>query len=280
MGIGLERMAFCLRKRAEHEADVYFASLSLRTIVYKGMLTTGQLEDVLPRPLRRALRLSAGPGALALLDQHLPVLAAGAPLPADRAQRRDQHREGQPQLDARPRGAAAERRDPGRPLAPLPDLHPGRQRLGVLRRGPRAAAPRRPQPAARGAHDDPRGVAEPRRDGCRSPGVLRVPRHAHRAVGRAGRRRLHRRHRDRRRARPQRSAARPLTGSPTTASSCWPPRSASWTSTPERIVRKGRLQPGRMFLVDTELHRIVEDDEIKAELARTSRTTSGCTAGS
>ena len=36
---------------------------------------------------------------------------------------------------------------------------------------------------------------------------------------------------------------------------------------PERVVRKGRLQPGRMFLVDTEQHRIVEDDEIKAELA-------------
>ena len=32
-------------------------------------------------------------------------------------------------------------------------------------------------------------------------------------------------------------------------------------------MRKGRLQPGHMFLVDTEQHRIVEDDEIKAELA-------------
>ena len=36
---------------------------------------------------------------------------------------------------------------------------------------------------------------------------------------------------------------------------------------PARVVRKGRLQPGRMFLVDTEEGRIVEDDEIKAELA-------------
>ena len=36
---------------------------------------------------------------------------------------------------------------------------------------------------------------------------------------------------------------------------------------PARIVRKGRLQPGRMFLVDTAAGRIVEDDEIKAELA-------------
>src|SRR5690606_4969034 len=36
---------------------------------------------------------------------------------------------------------------------------------------------------------------------------------------------------------------------------------------PEKIVRKGRLQPGRMFLVDTARGRIIEDDEIKAELA-------------
>ena len=36
---------------------------------------------------------------------------------------------------------------------------------------------------------------------------------------------------------------------------------------PSRVVKKGRLQPGRMFLVDTSLGRIVEDEEIKAALA-------------
>ena len=36
---------------------------------------------------------------------------------------------------------------------------------------------------------------------------------------------------------------------------------------PSKIVRKGRLQPGRMFLVDTVAGRIIEDDEIKAEIA-------------
>ncbi|MCC2029006.1 glutamate synthase large subunit [Microbacterium sp. YMB-B2] len=36
---------------------------------------------------------------------------------------------------------------------------------------------------------------------------------------------------------------------------------------PERIKRRGRLQPGKMFLVDTAERRIVEDDEIKSELA-------------
>ncbi|HET9732868.1 MAG TPA: glutamate synthase large subunit [Acidimicrobiales bacterium] len=34
-----------------------------------------------------------------------------------------------------------------------------------------------------------------------------------------------------------------------------------------RVVARGRLQPGRMFLVDTERGRVVADDEIKAELA-------------
>jgi glutamate synthase (NADPH/NADH) large chain len=36
---------------------------------------------------------------------------------------------------------------------------------------------------------------------------------------------------------------------------------------PATIVAKGRLQPGRMFLVDTAAGRIIEDDEIKAGLA-------------
>ena len=37
---------------------------------------------------------------------------------------------------------------------------------------------------------------------------------------------------------------------------------------PERVIRKGRLQPGKMFLVDTENGRIIEDDEIKQSLAK------------
>ncbi|MEI8001427.1 MAG: glutamate synthase large subunit [Actinomycetes bacterium] len=37
---------------------------------------------------------------------------------------------------------------------------------------------------------------------------------------------------------------------------------------PAKVVLKGRLQPGRMFLIDTAKGRIVDDEEIKAELAR------------
>jgi glutamate synthase (ferredoxin) len=36
---------------------------------------------------------------------------------------------------------------------------------------------------------------------------------------------------------------------------------------PNRVLQKGRLQPGRMFLVDTELGRIVADEEIKQKIA-------------
>ncbi len=39
---------------------------------------------------------------------------------------------------------------------------------------------------------------------------------------------------------------------------------------PERVLSKGRLRPGQMFLVDTEQGRIVPDEEIKQELATAS----------
>ena len=47
-GIDLDRKTFRLRKRAERELGTYFPSLSSRTIVYKGMVTTLQLEPFFP----------------------------------------------------------------------------------------------------------------------------------------------------------------------------------------------------------------------------------------
>jgi glutamate synthase (NADPH/NADH) large chain len=52
-GLDLERLAFCLRKVSERRAtaagiELYFPSLSARTLVYKGMLTTHQLGDFFP----------------------------------------------------------------------------------------------------------------------------------------------------------------------------------------------------------------------------------------
>ncbi|MDH3296159.1 MAG: glutamate synthase subunit alpha, partial [Acidimicrobiia bacterium] len=54
VGLDLDREVYIARKRIEHEltglADevVYFASLSARTLVYKGMLTTPQLRSFFP----------------------------------------------------------------------------------------------------------------------------------------------------------------------------------------------------------------------------------------
>jgi glutamate synthase (NADPH) large chain len=69
-GIELDRLAFCLRQRAERESmestertdcPLYFASLSSRTLVYKGMLTTGQLpvffDDLRDERLTSAITL-------------------------------------------------------------------------------------------------------------------------------------------------------------------------------------------------------------------------------
>ncbi len=47
-GIELERMLFRARKRSEREIGIYHPSLSTRTIVYKGMVTTLQLEPFYP----------------------------------------------------------------------------------------------------------------------------------------------------------------------------------------------------------------------------------------
>ncbi|MGH9270640.1 MAG: glutamate synthase subunit alpha, partial [Ilumatobacteraceae bacterium] len=51
-GFELDRKVYLARKRIEHELDpeiaTYFASLSSRTLVYKGMLTTPQLAEFFP----------------------------------------------------------------------------------------------------------------------------------------------------------------------------------------------------------------------------------------
>src|SRR6478736_2570356 len=156
---------------------------------------------VLRGPLGPPVRLRDRAGALAVLHQHVPVLAAGAAVPVDRPQRRDQHGARQPQLGRGARGDPAVG-PAGRPGPAAAGVHAGRLGLGLVRRGPRAAAPGRPLPAARDHDDDPGGLGEPRADGPRATGV-----------------------------------------------------------------RKGRLEPGKMFLVDTNQGRIVEDDEIKAQLA-------------
>ena len=88
----IERLAFVLRKRAEHAVEgVYFPSLSARTIVYKGMLTSEQLRLFFPDFARTDVESGPRPRAFAIFDQHLPELAAGSSVPIPRPQRGDQH---------------------------------------------------------------------------------------------------------------------------------------------------------------------------------------------
>ena len=117
----------------------------------------------------------AGARAPAVQHQHLPLLAARAPLPVHRAQRRDQHAPGQHQLDARPRGAVPVERLRRRAVEGAAG-HPGRAvRLGDVRQRARVPGDERPLAAPRDPDDDPGAVAEARVDEPRSPGLLRVP---------------------------------------------------------------------------------------------------------
>ncbi len=142
MGMALERMAFCLRKRAEHEADVYFPSLSVRTIVYKGMLTTGQVTTFFPD-----LTDERFTSALALVHSRFSTNTFPS-WPLAHPYRLIAHNgeintvKGNRNWMARARGAARQRRHPRRPVPAVPHLHRGRQRLRLVRRGARAAAPR------------------------------------------------------------------------------------------------------------------------------------------
>ncbi len=157
---------------------------------------------------------------------------------------------------------------PGQHPAGLPDLHARRLRLGELRRGAGAAAPGRAEPAARGAHDDPRGVGERPGDGPGQAGLLPLPRQPDGAVGRSGV------------AWPSPTAT--IVGAVLDRNGLRPGRwwqhrrraggarlseAGVLDLDPADVVAKGRLQPGRMFLVDTAAGRIVHDDEIKSELA-------------
>ena len=113
-GIDLDRKVFVARKRIEHELPTeqrtYFPSLVGAHAVYKGMLTTPQLAEFFPDLDDERVEIGAGAGAQPVHHEHVPVVAAGPPVPLHRPQRRDQHGAGQPQLDAHPRGAAGQRR--------------------------------------------------------------------------------------------------------------------------------------------------------------------------
>jgi glutamate synthase (NADPH/NADH) large chain len=268
-GIDLDRKLFVLRKRAEHEfpddLPIYFASLSSRTLVYKGMLTTPQLGEFFldlsdPRiesalalvhsrfstntfpswPLAHPYRLLAHNGEINTLQGNRNWMRARAaqmstPMIPDLERAFPIITEGSS--------------DTASFDECLELLHLGGRSLAhaVLMLIPEAWENHATMSAAKRAFyryhasliepwDGPASIAFT--DGTVIGAVL-----------------------DRNGLRPSRywvtDDNRVIMASETGVVDI----------DPARVVRKGRLQPGKMFLVDTSLGRIVDDEEIKATLA-------------
>ncbi|MGZ8736813.1 MAG: glutamate synthase large subunit [Nocardioides sp.] len=277
VGMALERLAFCLRKRAERETDVYFPSLSSRTIAYKGMLTTDQLDRFYPEltdervesavavvhsrfstntfpswPLSHPFRFIAHNGEInTVMGNRNWMRAREALLASDLL--------ASPTAgDAKGTAADLERLfpicSPGASDSASFDevlelLHMGGRSLphSVLMMIPEAWENHAEMdPKRRAFYEFHASMMEPWdgpacvvfTDGTQVGAVL-----------------------DRNGLRPSRYWVTD-DGLVVLASEV-----GVLDIDPATVVRKGRLQPGRMFLVDTDEHRIIEDEEIKGELA-------------
>ncbi|CAI9419866.1 glutamate synthase large subunit [Nocardioides sp. T2.26MG-1] len=265
-GMALERLAFCLRKRAEHETDAYFPSLSSRTLVYKGMLTPVQLDEVYPDlrdermtsalavvhsrfstntfpswPLSHPFRFIAHNGEINTVMGNRNWMRAREALLASDVIPGDLER----LYPVCTPGAS----DSASFDEVLELLHMGGRSLphAVLMMIPEAWENHTEMDEKRRAFykfhsalmepwDGPACVVFT--DGSQIGAVL-----------------------DRNGLRPSRYWVTD-DGLVVLASEV-----GVLDIDPAKVVRKGRLQPGRMFLVDTDEHRIIEDEEVKAELA-------------
>ncbi|MFJ7127110.1 glutamate synthase large subunit [Streptomyces sp. NPDC098101] len=266
-GIALDRKAFVLRKRAEREAATYFPSLSARTLVYKGMLTTGQLEPFFPDlsdrrcatavalvhsrfstntfpswPLAHPYRFVAHNGEINTVKGNRNWMTA-------REAQLDSDVFGDGSLDRIFPICTPDASDSASFDEVLELLHLGGRSLphAVLMMVPEAWENHETMdPARRAFYQYHSTMMEPWdgpacvtfTDGVQVGAVL-----------------------DRNGLRPGRYW---VTDEGLVVLSS---EVGVLDIDPAKVVRKGRLQPGKMFLVDTAEHRIVEDDEIKAALA-------------
>ncbi|MFH8622225.1 glutamate synthase large subunit [Streptomyces vietnamensis] len=266
-GIALDRKAFVLRKRAEREAATYFPSLSARTIVYKGMLTTGQLEPFFPDlsdrrcatavalvhsrfstntfpswPLAHPYRFVAHNGEINTVKGNRNWMTA-------REAQLDSTVFGEGSLERIFPICTPDASDSASFDEVLELLHLGGRSLphAVLMMVPEAWENHETMdPARRAFYQYHSTMMEPWdgpacvtfTDGVQVGAVL-----------------------DRNGLRPGRYW---VTDEGLVVLSS---EVGVLDIDPAKVVRKGRLQPGKMFLVDTAEHRIVEDDEIKAALA-------------
>ena len=265
-GVVLDRYAFALRKRAERETDVYFASLSCRTIVYKGMLTTGQLEEFFPDLLDERFSSAIGLVHSRFSTNTFPSWPLAHPY------RMIAHN-GEINTVMGNRNWMRARESmltsdliPGDMSRLYPICTPGAsdsasfdEVLELLHLGgrelPHAVLMMIPEawenhaemdPARRAFYEFHATIMEP------WDGPANVSFTDGTVIGAVL---------DRNGLRPGRfwvtDDGLVVLGS----------EAGVLDIAPEKVVRKGRLQPGRMFLVDTSAGRIIEDDEIKARLA-------------
>ncbi|BDV30553.1 glutamate synthase large subunit [Microbacterium terricola] len=264
-GLALDRIAYRLRKRAQHELGAYFVSLSCRTLGYKGMVTTLQLEPFYPdlQDERFATELAVVHSRYSTntfpswpLAQPLRMLAHNGEINTVNGNR-NWMRARQSQLESELLGDI-------RPLLPIctegaSDSASFDEVLELLtltgRSLPHAVMMMVPEAYEKQADVDPKLRAfydfhSMQMEPWDGPAALIFTDGT--MVG----------------ATLDRNGLRP----------------GRWTETtdglivigsetgvldfePERIKRRGRLRPGRMFLVDTAQGRIIEDDEIKSQLA-------------
>jgi glutamate synthase (NADPH) large chain len=266
IGMALERRAFCARKRIERELGVYLPSLSCRTTVYKGMLTTDQLPaffpDVTDERFASAIalvhsRFSTNTFPSWPLAHPYRYVAHNGEINTVMGNRNWMRaREALLESDVIPGDlqrlfpiVTSDGSDSASFDEVLELLHLGGRSLphAVLMMIPEAFENNDDMDAARRAFyefhscvmepwDGPACVAFT--DGAVVGAVL-----------------------DRNGLRPSRywvtDEGRVILASEV----------GVLDIAPERVIRKGRLQPGRMFLVDTVAGRIVDDEELKAELA-------------
>ncbi|WP_265446810.1 glutamate synthase large subunit [Flexivirga meconopsidis] len=265
-GLDLDRKAYALRKRIEAEREVYFPSLSGRTIVYKGMLTTGQLEPFFPDLSDRRFtselalvhsRFSTNTFPSWPLSHPYRMIAHNGEINTVRGNR-NWMRARESTLRSDVFGGDIERLFPictqeASDSATFDEvlelLHLGGRSLphAVLMMIPEAWENHETMdPARRAFYEYHSAIMEPWdgpacvafTDGTLVGAVL-----------------------DRNGLRPGRYAVTD-DGLVILAS-----EAGVLNLDPSRVVRRGRLQPGRMFLVDTAQGRIISDDEIKRDLA-------------
>ncbi len=264
-GIALDRQAFRLRKRAERELNGYFISLSCRTVVYKGMVTTLQLEPFYPdlSDERFASKLAIVHSRYSTntfpswpLAQPLRMMAHNGEINTVEGNR-NWMRARQSQLESELLGDI-------KPLLPI--ITPGAsdsasfdEVLELLtltgRSLPHAMMMMVPE-----AWEKQTGLPQDLRDFYEFNSMQMEPWDGPAALT---------------------FTDGTLVGATLDRNGLRPGR---WLEThdglvvlgseigvldiaPERIKRKGRLRPGKMFLVDTEAQRVIDDEEIKSTLA-------------